>query len=189
MKRLLIVGLLLVAVGCSSSGGGQDCKTGMALPPGFPDSTDGMTGLIYSTCQYEQAEMTQLRNDMKKVAKRTTKCLHEVYGYTVDGVPVLGKEMPFAAVSKVNILPVSFKGRDGKMRDIQYLQAGYFVKFHPTKKADGSWKMGLWAGEMHTMYRVNMLGTWDHGKVYDKNLPFENAATIAHDTCIEKWKP
>lgn len=188
MKRLLVLGLLLVAVGCSSGGSGMmKCNTGFALPAGFPQTTDGFYGLSFSDCQYTQAEMDTLRADMKRASVEIMACLDAVYDYDFRANSKDNIGFPYASV--VKIVPEKFEGRDGKMRHIQYLSAGYFVKYHPTKSVGGQWNLQWWAGELHTMYRVEMLGSWDHGVVYDKNLPFENAANIANKVCIRQWKP
>ncbi len=186
-----VLGMIVLGlVGCSSGGGspGNDCNTAFVLPAGFPDSVDGFYGLLYNDCFYTKAEMEQLRREMHAASIEAMACFDSVYNYdssakAKDGIPYF----PYA--SKIQIYPESFKGRDGKMRDIQYLQAGYFVKYHPVKNPDGTWNMWRWIGEQHTMYRVEMLNSWQHSVVYDKDLPFEGAANKADHRCVKKWKP
>jgi hypothetical protein len=186
----VLILILMGLAGCSSGGGshaGNDCRSAFVLPAGYPDSVDGFYGLIYNNCYYTQAEMEQLRREMHAASLEVMACLDSVYNY--DFHANSKDDIPFPYASKVQILHEPFKGRDGKVRDIQYLQAGYFVKYHPRKKADGTWNLWRWTGELHTMYRVEMLSSWDHGVVYDKDLPFENAANIANRMCIRQWKP
>jgi hypothetical protein len=188
MKRFLMLGLLLVAFGCHEAANTPPpCPTGFVLPDGFPDNVDGFYGLVFDTCEYTQAEMNQLRSEMKNASMEIMACLDSVYNYdfyanSKDNIPV-----PYA--SKVQIVSQMFPGRDGITRHVQYLQAGYFIKYYPTKNANGTWNLQWWAGELHTMYRVEMLGSWDRDVVYDENLPFEKAATLANNACIRKWKP
>lgn len=189
MKKFLTLSLLLVLVACSSSSPSKpDCTTGMVLPEGFPDNMTATSfgGLIFNTCQYSQAEMNSLNEVMGETAFAVTACLNEVYDWDLEAETPDHNRVPY--FSKINIVPEKFQGRDGKWRHIQYLQAGYFVKFHPTKR-DGAWDMQWWAGEVHTMYRTHLLKTFDHAKIYDKNLPFTGAAKLADDTCIDLYKP
>jgi hypothetical protein len=160
----------------------------MVLPPGYPDTVDGMGILVYNTCEFNKAEMTQLRARMRATAEEVVACLDSVYDYDFHlNDP---EHLPVPRFEKFLIVDENFPGRhDGKMKPIEFYphpQAPY-GRFHAEKK-NGEWYMYWWAGELHTMYRGYMLETWDHSVLYDKNVPFEKAATLAKNACIKKWK-
>jgi hypothetical protein len=143
--------------------------------------------LVYDTCEFNKAEMTELRAVMKRTADEVVACLDSVYDYDFQLNDPHHRSVP--RFEKFRIEDSDFPGKhSGKMKAIEFYPHPHQPqgRFHAEKR-NGEWYMRWWAGELHTMYRGYMLGTWDHDVIYDRDVPFEKAATLANNACIKKW--
>ena len=179
-KALLLIAAMIILVGCSSND--NPCRIRAVVPDGYPHTIDHFGTLQFNDCEYNYGKMRELRDAMRNTAFEVTACLDSVYGYEFATQSPQGSPTPY--FSKIVVVPDPL---NPPHTNIKFSPSVNIVTYHPTLMDDGVWDMKDWAGELHTMYRGYMLGSFSRSVVYDDDLPFEKAAKLAHNTCIVRW--
>lgn len=171
MRKFLVIALALFFVGCSSIRPKKDpCRNHNRAA-----ASKTAVGIQYGVCDFNPAEMQALAKRLENSRKQATRCFNRVYGEK--------QSIPY--ISTVYIEPNMFRGKkDGQLKHAEFVPGPRTMYYHPERRGS-LWYLYEWVWELHTVYRLNLLGMRD---LYNPNKPAPGLASKAQEQCVEPWR-